>query len=114
GRVGQKVKAGQVLGTVSSASLAADVAQAKATQSSDAAKLSADQAAGSGVTTAQLAADQAAVTAAENQVTAAEQALAEAKLTSPINGVVAAGNGSARQPGCRAGRWAGGGAGAGG
>src|SRR5215469_9280037 len=45
--VGEKVNAGQVLATVNSASLAADVAQAKATQSSDAAKLSADQAAGS-------------------------------------------------------------------
>src|SRR5262249_38403586 len=95
--VGQKVMAGQVLATVNSASLAANVAQAKATQSSDAAKLSADQAAGSGVTAAQLAADQAAVTAAENQVTAAEQALAQAKLTSPINGVVAAVNLSAGQ-----------------
>jgi membrane fusion protein, macrolide-specific efflux system len=88
--VGQKVKAGQVLATVNSASLAANVAQAKATEASDAAKLSSDQAAGSGVTSAQLTADQAAVTAAENQVTDAEQALAEARLTSPINGVVAA------------------------
>jgi len=79
-----------VLATVNSASLAANVAQAKATEASDAAKLSSDQAAGSGVTSAQLTADQAAVTAAENQVTDAEQALAEAKLTSPINGVVAA------------------------
>src|SRR5215469_254457 len=90
--VGEKVNAGQVLATVNSASLAADVAQAKATQSSDAAKLSADQAAGSTVTTAQLTADQAAVTAAENQVTDAEQALSEANLTSPIAGVVAAVN----------------------
>jgi multidrug efflux pump subunit AcrA (membrane-fusion protein) len=85
---GQKVKAGQVLATMNSASLAANVAQAKATESSDAAKLSSDQAA-SGTTSAQLAADEAAVTAAENQVTDAEQALAEAKLTSPIDGEVA-------------------------
>jgi multidrug efflux pump subunit AcrA (membrane-fusion protein) len=88
--VGKKVKAGQVLATVNSASLAANVAQAEATESSDAAKLSADQAAGTAVTAAQLTADQAAVTASQNQVTDAKQALAEAKLTSPINGVVAA------------------------
>ncbi len=88
--VGQTVKAGRVLAKVNSASLSADVAQAKATEASDAAKLSADQAAGSGVTAAQLTADEAAVTAAENQVADAEQALAEAKLTSPITGVVAA------------------------
>ena len=88
--VGKKVKARQVLATVDSASLAANVAQAKATRAWDAAKLSADQSAGSGVTAAQLTADKAAVTAAGNQVTDAEQALAEARLTSPISGVVAA------------------------
>ena len=86
--VGEKVKAGKVLAKVSSASLSASVAQAQATEASDAAKLSSDQAAG--VTAAQLTADQTAVTAAENQVTDAKQALAEANLTSPITGVVAA------------------------
>jgi membrane fusion protein, macrolide-specific efflux system len=86
--VGEKVTAGKVLATVSSASLSADVAQAEATEASDAAKLSSDQA--DGVTAAQLTADQTAVTAAENQVTDAKQALAEASLTSPITGVVAA------------------------
>jgi multidrug efflux pump subunit AcrA (membrane-fusion protein) len=111
--VGQKVKAGQVLATVNSASLAANVAQAKATEASDAAKLSSDLAAGSGVTSAQLTADQAAVTAAENQVTDAEQALAETKLTSPINGVVAALNLSVDQQVSGSGS-SGGGAGAGG
>jgi multidrug efflux pump subunit AcrA (membrane-fusion protein) len=90
--VGEKVKAGQVLAKVNSASLAANVAQAKATESSDAAKVSSDEASGSGVTSAQLTADEAAVTAAENQVTDAEQALAEADLTSPISGVVASVN----------------------
>ena len=83
--VGQKVKAGQVLAKVNSASLSADVAQAEATEASDAAKLSSDQAAGSSVTAAQLTADETAVTAAENQVTDAKQALAEANLTSPIS-----------------------------
>jgi membrane fusion protein, macrolide-specific efflux system len=90
--VGQKVKAGHVLARVSSASLSASVAQAEATEASDAAKLSSDQAAGSSVTAAQLTADETAVTAAENQVTDAKQALAEANLTSPIAGVVAAVN----------------------
>jgi membrane fusion protein, macrolide-specific efflux system len=88
--VGQKIKAGQVLAKVSSASLSANVAQAEATQASDASKLSSDQAAGSAVTAAQLTADETAVTAAKNQVTDAEQTLAEANLTSPITGVVAA------------------------
>ena len=76
---GEKVTAGKVLATVSSASLSADVAQAEATEATDAAKLSSDQA--DGVTAAQLTADQTAVTAAENQVTDAKQALAEASLT---------------------------------
>ncbi len=88
--VGQAVKAGQVLAKVNSASLSASVAQAEATEASDAAKLSADQASGSAVTAAQLTADETAVTAAQNQVTDAKQALAEASLTSPITGVVAA------------------------
>jgi membrane fusion protein, macrolide-specific efflux system len=88
--VGQKVTAGKVLAKVSSASLSASVAQAEATEASDAAKLSSDQAAGSTVTAAQLTADETAVTAAENQVTDAKQALSEANLTSPITGVVAA------------------------
>ena len=86
--VGEKVTAGKVLATVSSASLSADVAQAEATEATDAAKLSSDQAAG--VTSAQLTADQTAVTAAQTQVTDAKQTLAEANLTSPITGVVAA------------------------
>ncbi|HEX4289231.1 MAG TPA: hypothetical protein VH021_09970 [Trebonia sp.] len=85
--VGEKVTAGKVLATVSSATLSADVAQAEATEATDAAKLASDQTAG--VTSAQLTADQTAVTAAENQVTDAKQALAEANLTSPITGVVA-------------------------
>src|SRR5215472_1786285 len=111
--VGQKVKAGQVLATVNSASLAANVAQAKATQSSDAAKLSADQASSS-TTSAQLTADQAAVAAAENQVTDAEQSLAEANLTSPINGVVASVNLTVGQQVSGAGSSGGGGNGGGG
>src|SRR5580698_1683924 len=109
--VGQKVTAGKVLAKVSSASLSANVAQAEATEASDAAKLSSDQAAGSAVTAAQLTADQTAVTAAENQVTDAQQALAEANLTSPITGVVAAVNLSVGQSVSGAGNSAGGGTG---
>jgi membrane fusion protein, macrolide-specific efflux system len=111
--VGQTVKSGQVLAKVNSASLAASVAQAKATEASDAARLSSDEAAGSGVTTAQLTADQDAVTAAENQVADAEQALSEAKLTSPINGVVASLNLSVGQQVSGAGSSGGGSTGAG-
>ena len=99
---------------IPAASLAASVAQAKATEASDAAKLSSDEAAGSGVTSAQLTADQDAVTAAENQVADAEQALAEAKLTSPINGVVASLNMSVGQQVSGAGSSGGGSTGAGG
>ena len=109
--VGQKVKAGKVLAKVSSASLSASVAQAEATEASDASKLSSDQAAGSGVTAAQLTADEAAVTAAKNQVTDAKQALAEANLTSPITGVVAAVNLSVGQQVSGAGGSTGGGSG---
>jgi macrolide-specific efflux system membrane fusion protein len=111
--VGQTVKAGQVLAKVNSASLSADVAQAEATEASDAAKLSADQAAGSSVTAAQLTADETAVTAAQNQVTDAKQALAEANLTSPIAGVVAALSLSAGQQVSGAGSAAGGSGGTG-
>src|SRR4051812_28022371 len=96
-KVGQKVAAGQVLATVNSASLAASVAQAKATLASDNAKVSSDEASGSGITSEQLAADEAAVTAAQNQVADAEGALGEAKLTSPIDGVVASVNLTAGQ-----------------
>jgi membrane fusion protein, macrolide-specific efflux system len=121
--VGQTVKSGQVLATVNSASLAADVAQAKATESSDAAKLSSDESLSS-TTSAQLTADEDAVTAAEQQVTDAEQALAEANLTSPINGVVASvnltvgqqvsGSGSSGSSGSGSGGAGSGGAGSGG
>ena len=87
--VGQKVAAGQLLATINSASLAANVAQAEATLSSDEAKVSSDEASGSTATSAQLTADEDAVTAAESQVADAQQALEDAKMTSPIDGVVA-------------------------
>src|ERR1700691_4902320 len=72
--VGEKVTARKVLDIQRSASLSADVAQAEATEATDAAKLSSDQAAG--VRSDELTAGDTAVTAAENQVTEAKQALA--------------------------------------
>jgi membrane fusion protein, macrolide-specific efflux system len=70
--VGQRVTAGQNLATMESASLQAQVAQAKAT-----------------LAEAQIAADQATVNADQSQVDSAEAALSGATLTSPIDGIVA-------------------------
>jgi len=80
---GQRVSVGTVLATVDSASLQANLAQAKANLASAQAKVSADTAG------SQLTADTAAATAAQGQVSSAQAALAEANLTSPIAGVVA-------------------------
>ncbi len=85
---GQSVTKGQKLATIDSASLAATVAQDKATVASDEAKVDDDQT--NDATAAQLAADEAAVTAAANQLASAETALAGATLLSPVTGVVAA------------------------
>jgi membrane fusion protein, macrolide-specific efflux system len=87
---GQKVQAGQKLATISSASLASQVAQAQATIAADEAKLSTDQTAAA--STAQIAADQANITVAQAQLTNAQAALAGATLTSPITGTVTAVN----------------------
>ncbi|HJQ03502.1 MAG TPA: biotin/lipoyl-binding protein [Jatrophihabitans sp.] len=92
-KVGQQVAAGAVLATVDSATVAANLAQAQASLATSQARLAAD----SGGTATQLAADTAAVTAAQGQVAAAQTALAEANLTSPITGVVAAVNLTAGQ-----------------
>ena len=85
--VGQRVTAGQNLATMESASLQAQVAQAKATLAEDQSRLSQDEA--SGASSAQIAADQATVNADESQVESADQALSGATLTSPIDGIVA-------------------------
>lgn len=84
---GQKVTKGQKLAKINSASLAADLAQAKATVATDQAKVDSDE--DDDVTDAQLAADKAALAAAKNQRTAARKALAAATLTAPFDGVVA-------------------------
>jgi macrolide-specific efflux system membrane fusion protein len=87
---GQKVRVGQVLATMSSASLTSQVAGAKATLASDQARLSTDQTAAASA--AQLAADQASITVAQAQLADAQAALAGATLTSPITGTVTAVN----------------------
>ena len=86
--LGQKVRAGQQLATISSASLASQVAQAKATVASAQARLATDQTAAASA--AQIAADQAGVTVAQAQLADARAALAGAILTSPIAGTVTA------------------------
>lgn len=88
--VGQQVGPGQALATISSASLAASVAEARSSLAADQAKLTSDQNAGAAAT--QLTADAAAVTAAQNQVTNAQNAQNGATLTAPFAGTVAAVN----------------------
>jgi membrane fusion protein, macrolide-specific efflux system len=84
---GDAVAAGDVLATIDSASLKADLAQAEASLASNEAKVASDET--QGITGSQLTADQAAVTAAEGQVTSAQATLAGAALKSPIDGIVA-------------------------
>ncbi|WP_322780993.1 efflux RND transporter periplasmic adaptor subunit [Frankia sp. Cas4] len=88
--VGQQVTAGQALATVDSAALAASVAQAQASVATSQSRLSADQAAGA--SDAQLNADNQTITAAQDGLGAAQRSLAQAILTSPIAGTVAAVN----------------------
>jgi membrane fusion protein, macrolide-specific efflux system len=87
---GQKVKVGQELATISSASLVSQVAQAESTVASDQARLSADQTAAASA--AQIAADKAGITVADAQLADARAALTGATLTSPIAGTVTAVN----------------------
>nr|WP_238362336.1 biotin/lipoyl-binding protein [Actinopolymorpha pittospori] len=86
-REGQHVNKGARLATVSSATLAAQLASAKATLAGDQARVTADL--DNGESDAQVAADRAAVTAAQSQVDDAEAAMDAATLTSPITGTVA-------------------------
>lgn len=89
-KVGQTVKKGQTLATVSSAELGVTVAQAKSSVASAAARVDEDET--NGVSATELAADQAALTAAKNQLVSANAQLADATLTSPISGAVVAVN----------------------
>jgi membrane fusion protein, macrolide-specific efflux system len=85
--VGEHVTAGQTLATMTSATLQAQVAQAKATLAGDQARLAQDE--DSDASSAQLDADQASVSADESALSGADEALSGATLTSPIDGVVA-------------------------
>jgi macrolide-specific efflux system membrane fusion protein len=85
--VGEHVSQGQTLATMESASLEAQVAQAKATLAGDQARLSQDE--DSGASSAQIAADQASVNADESNVASADEALSGATLTAPTDGIVA-------------------------
>jgi multidrug efflux pump subunit AcrA (membrane-fusion protein) len=67
--------------------LAAAVAQAKASVASAQAKVDSDES--NGASDTQTAADEAALTAAQNQLSSANSQLSAARLTSPIDGVVA-------------------------
>ena len=86
--VGEHVRPGQTLATMTSATLQIQVAQAKATLATDQARLYQDEA--SGASSAELDADQASVSADESALSSADEALSGATLTSPIDGVVAA------------------------
>lgn len=86
-QVGQHVTAGQVLATVTSASLAAQVAQARATLANDKAKATADR--NGSARSAQVTADDAAVTAAQASLANTESSLSEATLKSTVTGTVA-------------------------
>ena len=87
-QVGSKVTAGQVLATVDPADLQAAVDSAQASLDAANAALSAT----SSSDTAQYAAAQAQVASAGSKLSSAQESLADAKLTSPIAGTVAAVN----------------------
>jgi multidrug efflux pump subunit AcrA (membrane-fusion protein) len=84
---GQAVTAGQVLATVGTTALNADVDAAQANLASAEARLSTDEAAGGSTT--EIDSDEASVTSAESSLTTAQTNLADASLTSTISGTVA-------------------------
>ena len=97
---GAMVKKGQVLGTIDTVALKADLASAKSTLAQAKARVASDEdavdaAADTDSTTddttaaAQLAADKATVGTTEQGVTEARESLGAATLTSPIDGLVA-------------------------
>ena len=86
-KAGQVVAAGQVLATVGTTALQAEVDAAQAQLQSAQARLSSDEAA-SAVTT-QIDSDEASVTSAESSLSSAQTSLADASLTSTISGTVA-------------------------
>jgi macrolide-specific efflux system membrane fusion protein len=86
-KAGQTVTAGQVLATVGTTALEADVESAQAQLDSAQAKLSSDETADAEAT--QIDSDEAAVTSAESSLSSAQTSLADASLTSTISGTVA-------------------------
>jgi len=86
-RAGQAVTAGQVVATVGTTALSADVDAAQANVASAQARLSSDEAAGGSTT--EIDSDEASVTSAESSLTTAQTNLADASLTSTISGTVA-------------------------
>ncbi len=84
---GQKVTKGQALATISSASLAASVANAQVTVASAQSRLNSDQTAAA--STAQIAADQQSLTVAQETLYDADVALNGATMTAPFAGVIA-------------------------
>ncbi len=84
---GDTVTAGEVLATIDTLSLNADLLSAKATLAAGEAKLTTDT--DNSATAEQLAADQAAIDVAAAKATTATTALAGASLTSPAAGIVA-------------------------
>lgn len=86
--VGNKVKKGQILGTIDDLALKAALAEARSTLASAQATLATAEDGGT-ATAAQLSADRAGVSTARRAVTAARDALDDATLRSPISGTVA-------------------------
>jgi macrolide-specific efflux system membrane fusion protein len=87
-KAGQKVTDGEVLATVGTTALQADVDSAQAALDSAQARLSSDES--SSAATTQIDSDEASVTSAESSLTSANTSLADAALTSTISGTVAA------------------------
>jgi multidrug efflux pump subunit AcrA (membrane-fusion protein) len=88
--VGQQVAAGQELAAVDSASLSGQVAQARSALASAQARLAADRSADA--SSEQIAADRASVDSAQAQLDVARRNEANATLTAPFAGTVAAVN----------------------
>jgi multidrug efflux pump subunit AcrA (membrane-fusion protein) len=86
-KAGDTVTAGQVLATLDSAELEADVASAESALASAEATLSDDDAAGA--SDEQIAADQASVTSAQDALGSAQEALDGASLVATFDGTVA-------------------------
>jgi multidrug efflux pump subunit AcrA (membrane-fusion protein) len=85
-KAGDEVKAGQVLATIDSAALGADVAAAQSSLAQAQAQLGDDQS--SGASAQRVAADEASLAAANDQLTSAQSALNGASLVATFDGVV--------------------------